>query len=159
MITYKAIKISHKNSPIIADLVYKTYAKFNKGEADKESFKNYLSHYNSSANSEDDLASRFKTSNINFGAFFDGKLVGVIRGKKGRIINLFVDEHFHNKGIGKNLIKLFERQAIKENSSAIKIRSSLYAVNFYLKSGYKKTTGIRLFKGIKEQPMKKIIKK
>jgi hypothetical protein len=38
----------------------------------------------------------------------------------------------------------------------IRIRSSLYAVPFYRKLGYKKSTGVRGFKGLKMQP---IIKK
>jgi len=159
MITYKAIKISRQNSSIIADLVCKTYKKFNYDEADVKSLSSYLANYDTALNSAENLANRFKTSNINFGAFLNGQLIGVIRGKKSRIINLFIDEHFHNQGVGNNLIKLFEKQATKENSSTIKIRSSLHAVGFYFKAGYKKTTGIRLCKGIKVQPMKKELAK
>jgi len=157
MITYKAIKINRKNSPLIANLVYKTYQNFNKHEADKKSLSNYLSRFDNATNSADSLAKRFKWSNINFGAFSGKKLIGIIRGKSNRIINLFVAGDFHNQGVGERLINLFERQAKKEKSKLIKIRSSLYAVGFYSKMGYKKTTGVRLCKGLREQPMKKEI--
>ncbi len=53
-------------------------------------------------------------------------------------------------------IEKFEKEA-KKNSSYIKTRASLFAVPFYRKMGYKKTTGIRKFKGLKIQPMKKIL--
>ena len=56
------------------------------------------------------------------------------------------------------LVKKFERNAQKYGSKKIKIRASLFAVPFYKKMGYKKTTGIRNFKGLKIQPMKKILK-
>jgi hypothetical protein len=37
------------------------------------------------------------------------------------------------------------------------LRSSLYATPFYESVGYKKTTGIRHFHGLRIQPMKKIL--
>ena len=59
-------------------------------------------------------------------------------------------------GIGKKLITQFEKQALKQGSNKIKIKSSLYAVNFYQNRGYKKSTGIKTaFKGLNFQPMKK----
>ena len=157
MITYKIIKINEKNSPEIANLVYTTYKFFNKREADKKSLSNYLAHFDNTINSTDVLLNRFKHSDINFGAFSGNKLIGVIRGKNNRIINLFVDGSFHKQGVGKKLIYLFEKQAKKEGSKSIKVRSSIYATNFYLKMNYKKTTGIRMCQGLKVQPIKKIL--
>lgn len=94
---------------------------------------------------------------INIGAYYNNRLVGVVRGKKDRIINLFVDESFHGQGIGQKLVKLFEKKAKKLGSNMIKTRSSLYASVFYQKQVYKKTTGIRKFHVIKVQPLKKDI--
>ncbi len=42
------------------------------------------------------------------------------------------------KGIGKKLVKHFEKEAIKLGAKEIKIRASLYATPFYQKIGYKK---------------------
>lgn len=92
-------------------------------------------------------------SPIFFLAIDKQKIVGMIRGTENRIINLFVLGSYHGKGIGKKLVEKFEMEARKGNSKIIKIRSSLFAISFYEKMGYKKSTGIKNFKGIKIQPM------
>ncbi|MEI7620277.1 MAG: GNAT family N-acetyltransferase [Candidatus Falkowbacteria bacterium] len=158
MIKYKSLIIDPKNAPIIADIVCQTYQAFNAKEGKKEALNQFLFQYDNQNHSADELAERFKKSDINFGAFSEDKMVGIIRGKKNRIINLFVDGDFHHLGIGKKLIILFETQAKKEGSEFIKIRSSLYAAEFYAKCDYKKTTGIRSFHGLKIQPLKKDLK-
>lgn len=154
-IKYKTIKINEKISPEIAELIFTTYQTFNCKEGNKKAISDFLSQYDNNIHSPEDLSEKFKKSNINFGAFSGKKLVGIIRGKNNRIINLFVDGKFHNYGIGKKLVSLFEKQAIKEGSKFIKIRASLYTVGFYSKCGYKKTTGKRLFHGLNIQPLKK----
>jgi len=55
------------------------------------------------------------------------------------------------------LILKFEKVCIKKGSKIIKIRASVYATPFYQKLGYKKTTGIRKFKGLKHYSMKKTL--
>jgi len=79
-------------------------------------------------------------------------------GRKNRIKNLFVLGEEHKKGVGKKLIKLFEKEVKKRNYNHTKVNSSIYAIFFYQKMGYKKTTGIRNFNGLKIQPMKKNLK-
>ncbi len=136
-------------------LIFTTYQTFNLKEGDRKSVSNFLLQYDNTKNTPEDLSEKFKKLNINIGAFSEEKLIGIIRGKNNRIINLFVDGKFHNHGIGKKLVSLFEKQATKEGSKFIKIRASMYATNFYSKLDYKKTTGIRSFRGLKVQPMKK----
>ncbi len=155
MIQYKLIKISSKNTPKIANLIYKTYQKFNQNEGDDKSRQAFLRQYNPAFRKDSDLLEQFNKLNINIGAYSDKKLIGIIRGKNNRIINLFVDGNFHSQGIGKKLVSVFERQAIKEKSKFIKVRSSLYAVPFYSRLGYKKTTGVRLYRGLKIQSFRK----
>lgn len=94
---------------------------------------------------------------IFFVAEEEKKIVGYIKGNSNMIVNLFVLGNKHKKGLGRKLVLLFEKEAKRRNSRFIKIKSSLYAVPFYQKMGYKKTTGIRSFHGLKIQPMKKII--
>ncbi len=81
----------------------------------------------------------------------------MIRGNPGKIINLYVSGSYHKRGIGRKLVNKFESIAKKEGAKEIKIKASLYAVPFYEKMGYRKTTGVRNFKGIKAWPMKKIM--
>lgn len=155
MIQYKLIKISSKNTPQIADLIYKTYQKFNHNEGNDKSRQAFLRQYNPAHRKNAELLETFNKLNINIGAYSNEKLVGIIRGKNNRIINLFVDGNFHSQGIGKKLVSSFERQAKKEKSEFIKVRSSLYAINFYSRLGYKKTTGVRLYRGLKIQSFRK----
>lgn len=153
MIKYKTIKINDANSLEISQLIIKTFSKFNNKEGDKKSVTNFISSISPEASSLEEITKKFKMLPINIGAYYNDKLIGVIRGKKDRIINLFIDESFHGQGIGQKLVKLFEKKAKELDSNMIKIRSSLYASVFYQKQGYKKTTGVRKFHGIKVQPL------
>ena len=79
-------------------------------------------------------------------------------GDKNRIVNLYVKGIEHRKGIGTILLNQFEKLAKIKGEKIIKIRSSLYAIPFYRKRGYKKTTGIRCFHRLRFQPMAKLFR-
>ncbi|MDD2758339.1 MAG: GNAT family N-acetyltransferase [Patescibacteria group bacterium] len=98
---------------------------------------------------------KFKKTQIFFVAIDRNKIIGLIRGNPGKIVNLFVDGKYHHNGTGKKLMERFQAEAKKINSKEIKIKSSLYAVPFYKKMGFKKTTGMRNFHGLKIWPMRK----
>jgi len=85
------------------------------------------------------------------------KIVGMVRGIKGRMVNLFVDGKYHGKGIGKKLMQNFEEKGFDERN-AINVKSSIFAVSFYTSIGFKKTTGQRNMRGLFVQPMKKVRK-
>jgi len=114
-----------------------------------------LYYYDIENHSADDIIAGFSFSPIVIAAFAGEKIVGIIRGRKEKIINLFVDGHYHKQGIGRQLVSKFELSARQQETKFIKINASLYAVNFYQKLGYKKTTGVRFGKGLKFQAMKK----
>jgi GNAT superfamily N-acetyltransferase len=98
------------------------------------------------------LTERAKVGHI-FVAEEEGVIAGVIAMKDGQICSLFVDKQFHRRGIAKALLNKMELLAIKEGFLKMKIRSSLYAVSFYLAQGYKKSTGITNSKGLTYQPL------
>lgn len=92
----------------------------------------------------------------------DGDVVGVLRGSVGRLHSLFVDKSCHRQGVGRMLMDHFERMCRQEGATAITLASSLYAVSFYARLGYKKSTGVRkgpCFDGrdFPYQPMKKVL--
>lgn len=155
MIKYRAIKINSQNAPLIAKLVHETYAKFNAAEGRKKAIQKFLDHYDVSARTAAELAEEFKRFPLNFAAFSGQEIVGIIRGRSGRIINLFVHQKFHGRSIGRRLVSSFEAASKKEEARPIKVRSSVYAVPFYSRLGYKKTTGLRSYRGLDVQPMKK----
>jgi GNAT superfamily N-acetyltransferase len=91
-----------------------------------------------------------------------GQIVGVLRGRIDRLGSLFVHGDFHYQGIGRALVEEFESQIQSKGGSVIRVASTVYAVSFYQKMGYKKSTGLRngnSFQGhgLPIQPMKKII--
>ena len=143
----------------VAKIKNSVFSSFNKSEYfEKEAVAKYLS-YTNHKKSDQELLEAFKVTpdSIFYVAEENNKIFGYIKGRKNRIGNLFVLGQTHKKGIGKKLVDLFEKDAKKQNSNEIKIHSSIYAVPFYQKMGYKKTTGIRNLHGLKIQPMRKIL--
>ena len=91
-----------------------------------------------------------------------GEIRGVLRGKAGRLHSLFVDERYHGQGVGRKLLERFEDECLRQGATVITLASSLYAVPFYAKMGYKKSTGVRsgrCFDGqeFPYQPMRKVL--
>jgi putative acetyltransferase len=92
----------------------------------------------------------------------DGVIAGVLRGRMDRLGSLFVDREYHHQGIGRELVTHFEDTVRRKHGTVIRVASSLYAVPFYLKMGYKRSTGIRNGwsfdgHGLPVQPMKKLL--
>lgn len=141
----------------VATIKNKVFKKFNGNDYfEKDAIARY---YTNLKTTDEELLKKFKISEktIFYIAEDNARICGYIKGNKEKIGNLFVLGAYHGKGIGRKLVELFEKEAKRQNSLLIKIASSIYAVPFYEKMGYKKTTGIRNFGGIKAQPMKKVL--
>jgi len=138
-----------------AKLVSETFKKYNCLEGTKEAVAQYVNFYNPDKNNLDKIKVTFSKTEIFFVAIENNKIIGIIRGKKNMVTNLFVNGKYHKNGIATNLLKRFEKECIKKGSKEIKLKASLYGTPFYQKSGYKKTTGMRTFNGLKIYPMKK----
>ncbi len=138
----------------VAEVISSTFGKFNNKEGTKEAVNRYITNYSPKKDVKE-LQHSFERTPIHFVAIDKTRIIGMIRGNKNRVVNLFVFGKYHGKGIGKNLLATFEKESKKQGSKLIKIRASLYAINFYQSQGYKKTTGIRNFMGLKIQPMVK----
>lgn len=140
----------------VADLICETFRKFNGREYfEKGVIRRYLDQYDTKKNTIEKLFEVFSKSPIFFVALEGTRIVGMIRGGKNGIGNLFVHGKFHRRGIGEKLVKVFEAQARKLKSKGLKVRSTVYATPFYQSVGFKKTTGLRNFRGHQMQPMKK----
>ncbi|MCK5212077.1 GNAT family N-acetyltransferase [Candidatus Parcubacteria bacterium] len=154
MIIIRKFKIV--DTALVAEIVSSTFKRYNKQEGTKEAVNRFINFYNPEKNIEK-LKLAFSKSDIFFIAVDNKKIIGMIRGRKNRVVNLFVDGRYHKSGVGSRLMEKFEKSCIKKGSKDIKLRASIYAVSFYEKAGYKKTTGIRNFIGLKICPMKKNI--
>ena len=155
----KIKKFQKKDTEAVARLVFDTFKRFNSGDYfDKRGVQKYLDMYDTKKNRVEDIYQSFKRSPIFYVAVKEDKIVGMVRGRPDKLINLYVDERFQGQGIARKLVEKFETEAKKRGGEEIKIRSSVYAMPFYEKMGYKKTTGIRNLKGVKVYPMKKRLK-
>lgn len=163
IVSYKEGESVHKKEnkyfEEVCHLIAETFSIFNKTEGKKIAVQRYIDYWNLQKNEKQVVQNSFEKTPLFFVALHNNKVVGVIRGNKTRIINLFVEKNYHGLNIGKKLLEKFENSCQRHGSVFIKVRSSLYAVAFYQRAGYKKTTGVRDFVGLKVQPLKKIIVK
>jgi len=135
----------------VSALIRRTFSEFNSREATKEGTKLYLELM--SLSNPQLLTSYMDSTSY---VYCEGKkLFGVVRAKEDMVKNLFVDGRHHGKAIGTRLLEKAESEIWKKGHKSIRIRSSIYAVPFYLRRGYKKTTGVRSFHGLRIQPMMK----
>lgn len=141
----------------VANLISKTFAIFNNKEGTRKAVQRYVDKYNPKKNDIKNIKNGFLQTPLFFVAENNCKIIGIVRGTKNRVVNLFVYGDYHGKGIGKKLMQKFEQEAKKYHSKEIRIRASLFAIKFYQGIGYNKTTGVRKFKGLKVQPMRKTL--
>lgn len=92
----------------------------------------------------------------------DGQIVGVLRGRPGRLASLFVRGDRHRQGIGRQLVERFERDSRGQGVTVLHVAATLYGVPFYRAMGYKRSTGLRRgwsFEGhgLPVQPMRKVL--
>jgi len=90
------------------------------------------------------------------------ELVGVLRARPGRLHSLFVRSSHHRQGIGRRLMERLERETIQRGGEKITMQATLFAVPFYERLGYVRSTGIRSGScfdatGFTYQPMKKTL--
>jgi GNAT superfamily N-acetyltransferase len=77
-------------------------------------------------------------------------------------MSLFVSGPHQGQGIGRALVERFESEYIALGASVIKVSATLFAVPFYSRLGYKKTTGVRSASsfgqpGFPYQPMARVL--
>jgi len=155
MITIR--KYRREDARAVAGLIGRTYARFNRHEGTKQAVRDYIQSYDPMGKKTEDIHRRFRRTPNCFVAVTGSQIVGVVRGTENRLVNLFVDGNCHRQGIATRLVERFEKACRKAGGKDIVLRSSLYATPFYESVGYKKTTGIRHFHGLRIQPMKKIL--
>ena len=92
----------------------------------------------------------------------EGVIAGVLRGRRERLASLFVQKDYHRQGVGRKLVGHFEGESARQGVMIIRLASTIYAVPFYTRLGYRKSTGLRSgwsFEGtgLLYQPMKKVL--
>ena len=156
MITIRKYRIGDARA--VAELISRTYSQFCRVEGTESAVQGYVDHYDPNGKTDDELEALYSGTPFRLVAVANPRIVGVLRARENRITNLFVDGDHHRQGIAKRLVDRFEEACQKEGFTEIVLRGSLYAIPFYESLGYKKTTGVRVFRGLKIQPMKKKVK-
>ena len=155
---------SENDAEEIGQLIADTYSEFNLSFASQEDRNLMLGPFRY-AHSSDDAHRKAIIEILRSPMFYvaesNGKVAGILRGRKERLASLFVHKDFHNQGIGRKLVKHFEAESVRQGVSVIRVAATLYAIPFYLKLGYKKSSGLRnswSFEGhgFPYQPMKKV---
>ena len=164
MITIR--KYKEKDSVEVGKLIADTFKKYNLAFASPEHQQKLLGPFRrarSRGESHKKEIAALISAPMVFVAVRDGKeIVGVLRGRKGRLQSLFVHGKAHRMGIGQQLVRRFEKECIAQGVTDVTLAATIFAIPFYLKMGYKKTTGIRVMDcfdgtGLEYQPMKKVL--
>jgi ribosomal protein S18 acetylase RimI-like enzyme len=93
----------------------------------------YLSKYNAPSK----LIKRSRLRDI-YVIVDDNRILGTAGLKNNNVFSVFVDPTYHGKGIGQRLMRHVEQIAKKRGICTLTLISSLTAVGFYEKLGYKK---------------------
>ena len=67
------------------------------------------------------------------------KVIGTISLENGELETFFVHPDFQARGVGTRLLEAVEEIAVREKQEIIRVLSSLSAVSFYEKMGYRQT--------------------
>ena len=148
---YEIRKIGSDRIDEALDLVSRVFMEFDAPDYSEDGIRNFQQYIIES----EDFKEKFKTGDqIMKCAFVDDKIVGVIAiSARNHISLLFVDIMFHKKGIAKALFNSILEEVSQKGKGKIKLKSSLYAKEFYLKLGFKSIDKEQYSNGIKYVPM------
>ena len=133
------------------ELAWRTFLKFEAPGYSEEGILNFLNLISDEKLYRMYLNGGFKL----FVAKKDGKTVGM---GALRLLNhvslLFVDKAYHRQGIGRELVRALQREAIAVTGSCgITVNSAPYAIGFYETLGFTKTQELVKADGIEFLPM------
>jgi predicted N-acetyltransferase YhbS len=153
------------DSPAVGQLIAETFSRFNLDFAPAEQQKAFLGPFRHFASSRADhqaaIAAAIR-SQVVFVSEEAGEVVGVLRGREGRLASLFVRGDRHGQGIGRMLVQRYEGHCRKKGWKVVHVASTMEAVGFYTRLGYRRSTGVRSGHsfdgtGLPIQPMKKVL--
>lgn len=136
-------------------LVWETFLRFEGDDYTTQGIKNFYNFI-----TDDKLRRSFLKGEYQMMAAFDGKrMIGIASLRNGNHLSLlFVDEAYHKKGVGRELLRqLFLYLKNEAGERYISVKSSPYAVNFYRKLGFRAVTPEEEFSGIRVTSMEKYL--
>lgn len=154
-----------QDAPSLGVLIADTFGTFNLAHVSAEARDRFLGpfrHARSDAPGHRQAIADVIRAHWVFVAEVDGKIVGVLRGRPGKLQSLFVRADHHRQGFGRALVARFESACRQAGAAVVRLQATLYAVPFYQSVGYVRSTGVRsgrIFEGagFEYQPMKKTL--
>ncbi len=156
-----------RDAPAVGRLIAETYTAFNLGFVAPEQLGLFLGPFRHVASADPalqaEVAAVIRSATV-LVAEEDGEIVGVLRGRPGRLASLFVHGNHHRRGIGRALVARFEAECRARGDAVIHVSATVYAVPFYRALGFKRSTGLRAGwsfdgHGLPVQPMRKVLEK
>ena len=129
----------------IIGLIHEVFSKYNKEHSTENLIRRMDLLYGPKYDYQHTL-SHFNTSTLFFIAKEQNTIIGMIRWNHEKISNLYVLKKWQRKWIGQKLLQTFEHAAKEIWSTHIRIKSSKFALPFYLKNGYTIDHNNRLIK-------------
>ena len=141
----------------VGALISRTYSHYNLGFATPEERTALLGPFAYAASADPEhraaIATALRAPTVLVATERD-VIVGVLRGgrldRPGRTVlqSLFVAGSHQGGGIGRSLVEAFEQSCRDDEIGEIKVASTIEAVGFYTRLGYRRTTGVRHLRGI-----------
>ncbi len=147
-IKIRKFKISYSKK--ISDFIIKQFKKFNCEDVGEEGLNFFLDSHTTKH-----IKDNWKENYVVI--IEDGnKIIGVGRAKNnGWITHCYVDEKYFHKGLGKKLMQMMEKWIKRNNIKTVFLNSSIFALGFYKRIGYKTIGGMKKHHGIPLYKMKK----
>jgi len=123
-------KFQEADAQEVSDLIRVTLGKVNKKDYSEEQIKQWRDKY-----TPDKLKRLCKKWSF-FVATADNEIVGVGACYRDHAYSVFVEPEYENKGIGKELMRIIEKEIIKNGFSKACADANITALKFYQKIGY-----------------------
>lgn len=130
-------KFKETDAEEVSKLIHRVFNEFVAETFPKHGAKNWLKH-----ETPQNVLKRSKERAV-FVAVSNKKIVGMVESDGNRIRRLFVDEYYQRRDLGARLFIKMEKMCMKKKPRYIKIYSSVNAVGFYGKMGYRKFGRVR----------------
>lgn len=135
----------------VLGVVWKTFLRFEAADYTEEGIKSFMDFITDPTLYKMFLKGYYQI----FGAFYQGKNIGMISLRdRTHISLLFVDEKYHNQGVGRALIEYAKNFLIAEMGEyKVTVNAAPYGVEFYHKLGFQDTDKEQEKEGVRYTPM------
>ncbi|MBR1770670.1 MAG: GNAT family N-acetyltransferase [Lachnospiraceae bacterium] len=134
-------------------MIWRTFLRFEASDYTEEGIRNFLDFI-----TDEKLFRSFLRGDYQMMVALDqGKIVGAASVRnRNHLSLLFVDEPYHHRGIGRELVRRFSSYLQKEaGEQFMSVKAAPYAVGFYLKNGFRAVSPEEMVGGIRVTSMEK----